>query len=45
MKSFQEFLTEAPLAEYDPSDAGERKSKYISLSSSIMEAQKDFVGT
>jgi len=27
MKSFQEFLTEAPLAEYDPSDAGERKTK------------------
>ena len=27
MKSFQEFLTEAPLAEYDPSDVGERKTK------------------
>jgi len=27
MKSFQEFLTEAPLAEYDPSDVGARKTK------------------
>lgn len=27
MKSFQQFLTEAPLADYDDSDVGERKTK------------------